>query len=204
MSSAAKAMPRKVHPSPEARPQSRVPASADQLTDQNIRTIVELERAARTTDDLGQRLAAAVAAFCGSMTFIWIHVAWFAAWIAVNTLPLLARHPDPFPFTFLTLIVSLEAIFLSAFILINQKLENRLTEQRSQLDLQINLLTEQENTEMLKMLRSIADKVGAVVDPAVDLAVLEATTRPEKLAEQLEQATAQADADRRSGTPPAG
>ena len=204
MSSAAKVTPREADSSADPRSVSRPPASVDQLTDRNIRTIVELERAARATSSLGQRLAAAVAAFCGSMTFVWIHVAWFAAWIFVNTSPWLARHPDPFPFTFLTLIVSLEAIFLAAFILISQSQENRLTEQRSQLDLQINLLTEQENTQMLKILRRVADKVGAAVDTDLELAAFEAATRPEKLAEQLEQATAQGDADRHSGTQPAG
>ena len=60
-------------------------------------------------------------------------------------------HPDPFPFTFLKLVVSLEAIFLFAYILINQKQDTRIAERRSRLDLQINLLTEQENTTMLKV-----------------------------------------------------
>lgn len=204
MASAAKVTPREADSSADPRSVSRPPASVDQLTDRNIRTIVELGRAARATSSLGQRLATAVAAYCGSMTFVWIHVAWFTAWIVLNTSPWLARHPDPFPFTFLTLIVSLEAIFLSAFILISQSQENRLTEQRSQLDLQINLLTEQENTEMLKILRRVADKVGVAVDPDLDLAAFEAAIRPEKLAEQLEQATAQGDADRLSGSQPAG
>ncbi|CAN5665265.1 hypothetical protein BH11PSE7_BH11PSE7_20310 [soil metagenome] len=50
------------------------------------------------------------------MTFVWLYVAWFTKWILVNTLPG-RHHVDPFPFTFLTLMVSLEAILLSAFIL---------------------------------------------------------------------------------------
>ena len=70
---------------------------------------------------------------------------------SINDLPGVP-HFDPFPFTFLTLVVSLEAIFLSAFILISQNHETRLSERRNQLDLQINLLTEQENTKMLKLL----------------------------------------------------
>ena len=151
----------------------------DDLTDRNVRTIVELERAERAASSPGQRLAAAIAAFCGSMAFIWIHVAWFGTWILVNTLPQMPQPVDPFPFTLLNLIVSLEAIFLSAFILISHNQENRLTEHRSHLDLQINLLTEQENTKMLKMLRSIADKVGADTGQDADLAALEASTKPE-------------------------
>jgi uncharacterized membrane protein len=84
-----------------------------------------------------------------------------------------------------TLVVSLEAIFLSTFILISQNHETRLSERRNQLDLQINLLTEQENTKMLKLLERIAEKVGAVTNDDLTLQVLE----PEKLVEQIEKAT---------------
>ena len=114
----------------------------------------------------------------------------FAVWIFINTSPVFAHHPDPFPFTLLTLTVALESIFLSSFILISQRHETQLTEQRSHLDLQINLLIEQENTMMLKMLKSIAAKVGAEIDADADLAAMEESTRPEQLLEQIEKAAA--------------
>ena len=72
------------------------------------------------------------------------------------------------------------------FILISQNRDARLSERRNQLDLQINLLTEQENTKMLTMLKQIADKVGADVNQDPTLAVLEQATQPEKLVEQIE------------------
>ena len=165
------------------------PTSVDAVTDRNLRMILEQERSAKSGHSPGERLAAHIAAFCGSMPFIWIHVAFFVAWIAFNTSPWSASMRDPFPFFFLSFLVSLEAIFLSAFILISQNQEKRLTEQRSHLDLQINLLTEQENTHMLKMLRSIAAKVGADLDEHPDLAALEQATQPERLLEQIDQAT---------------
>ena len=96
--------------------------------------------------------------FAGSALFLALHVAWFAAWIVINVSPGIG-HFDPFPFTFLTLVVSLEAIFLSSFILISQKRAALISERRNQLDLQINLLTEQENTRMLKVLGAIANKL---------------------------------------------
>jgi uncharacterized membrane protein len=85
------------------------------------------------------------------------------------------------------LVVSLEAIFLSTFILISQNHEHRVSERRNHLDLQINLLTEQENTVMLAMLEAIATKVGADVsrDPRIPELIKE--TQPEKLAKQIEQ-----------------
>jgi uncharacterized membrane protein len=116
--------------------------------------------------------------------FVWVHMIWFGAWVILNVLPGIP-HFDLFPFTFLTLVVSLEAIFLSTFILISQNHETRLSERRNQLDLQINLLTEQENTKMLKLLERIAEKVGAVTNDDLTLQVLE----PEKLVEQIEKAT---------------
>ena len=90
--------------------------------------------------------------------------------------------------------MSLEAIFLSAFILISQNHETRLTERRNQLDLQINLLTEQENTKMLKLLERMAQKIGVTTEDDPTVQVLEQSTRPEKLVEQIEEAAKQTNA----------
>lgn len=161
----------------------------DALTDKNVRTIIALENSAKSATTAGERLAARVATFCGNMIFVWVHLACFAAWILYNTLPGFAPHADPFPFVALTFAVSLEAIFLSAFILISQNEEKRLTKQRSHLNLQITLLTEQENTRMLKILNTIASKVGAEMDDGLGFATLEEPTRPEKLMDQIDAAT---------------
>src|SRR4029079_5842946 len=118
-----------------------------------------------------------IARFCGSMTFVWVHVAWFGAWILINALPGLP-HLDPFPFTFLTLVVSLEAIFLSTFILISQNHDTRISERRNHLDLQLNLLSEQENTQMIRMLRAIAEKLGVEVTNDFHLTALSEKTEP--------------------------
>jgi len=165
--------------------------SVDELTEQNVRAIVELERAAKLNRSFSQRVAHAVASFCGTMTFAWVHVVWFAVWIGVNVWPGV-KHVDPFPFIFLTLMVSLEAIFLSTFILISQNEETRLAERRNALDLQINLLTEQENTKMLQMLAAIGAKLDVRFDGDPDLTVLEQATRPDKLAQQIDRASGEA------------
>ena len=169
--------------------------SADALTERNIQKIVGLEQAAKASRSFGERFATHVATFCGNMTFVWFHFLAFSGWILYNTSSFFTFHPDPPPFTFLALTVSVEAIFLSSFILISQSRETRLTEQRSQLDLQLNLLIEQENTKMLKMLKSIAVKVGADFDGDADLAALEESTHPERLLDQIEKATANHRAD---------
>jgi hypothetical protein len=109
----------------------RARSEAD-VTRENVQAMRKLEELAVAQRTVADRVAEFVAKFCGSITFVWIHVAGFAAWIGWNVLPRLP-HFDPYPFTFLTLCVSLEAIFLSSFILIAQNYEMRITERRNQL-----------------------------------------------------------------------
>jgi uncharacterized membrane protein len=163
----------------------RAAASAARLTEKNVETVTRLEEAARQQRTRTDRLAEKIASFCGSMTFVWVHVIWFGSWILLNLIPGI-RHVDPFPFTFLTLIVSLEAIFLSTFILISQNLDSRISERRSHLDLQLNLLSEQENTKMIVILHAIAAKVGADLTQDPQLQALSEETQPERLIEQIE------------------
>ena len=95
---------------------------------------------ARATAALGTRIAAVMTRFSGSMTFAVLHAIWFAFWILYN---LLAPSPfDPFPFGLLTLIVSLEAIFLSTFVLISQNRESSRSNERAQQDFRTNVFSE--------------------------------------------------------------
>ena len=162
-------------------------ACADDLTQGNVESMRRVEQQALAKRSRADRIAAFVASFCGSMPFVWLHVLLFFVWLALNSWPGIG-HFDPYPFTFLTLVVSLEAIFLSAFILISQNYELRISDRRNQLDLQINLLTEQENTKMLQLLERIAEKVGVDVSMDAELRFLKQVTHPEKLIAQIEQA----------------
>ena len=160
--------------------------SVEQLTQRNIEVVRKLEEAANQERTTSDRVAMLIAKFCGSMTFVWVHVIGFAGWITLNLVPNV-EHVDPFPFTFLTFVVSLEAIFLSTFILISQNHDTRISERRNHLDLQINLLSEQENTKMLMMLQAIAEKVGAEIEPDEDMTVLAQETELEKVVAQIQQ-----------------
>ena len=160
-------------------------ASVDDLTRRNVELIRQLEESAKQERTRSDLVAEAIANFCGSMTFVWVHVVWFGAWVVINVAPGIP-HLDPFPFTFLTLVVSLEAIFLSTFILISQNQDTKISERRNHLDLQINLLSEQENTKMIVILQAIAAKVGAEISPDPHLHALSKETEPEKLVRQIE------------------
>jgi uncharacterized membrane protein len=168
----------------------RRPRSVADVTRENVHAMHKLDEVAVANRTLTDRIAEFVARFCGSITFVWIHAALFTAWLAWNVVPGLP-HFDPYPFTFLTLCVSLEAIFLSSFILIAQNYEMRISERRSQLDLQINLLAEQENTKMLQLLDRMAKKMGLYEEDDPEIAALEQATRPDMLGRQIDEALRQ-------------
>ncbi len=164
------------------------PNSVDQLTQQNVEAVAKLEAATKTSLSLADRTANRINMFCGSMAFVYIHIAWYAAWILLNTVLPARFHFDAYPFSFLTLTVSLEAIFLSAFIMIAQNRQNILSERRAQLDLQINLLSEQENTKMLCLLQGIAQKLGVSHGDEKEIAALAEAVTPENLVRQIDEA----------------
>lgn len=163
--------------------------SMEELMRRNVEVISRLEHAAQERRSAIDRVIDGITAFCGSVPFVWMHLLWYGGWVAYNTLPSV-RHFDPFPFQFLTLVVSLEAILLSTFILITQNRQAALAERRNELDLQINILAEQENTKALVLLDAIAHKLGLHECDDPEMKALEESARPEALVEQLEQCTA--------------
>src|SRR4029079_6982191 len=115
-----------------------------------------------------------------------LHVAWFSVWVLLNTGRLGAPAFDPFPYGLLTMIVSLEAIFLSTLVLITQNRLSREEQQRADLDLHIGLLTEHELTRVLQMLDAIQEKLGIENHAASELADLEMETKPEDVLAEIE------------------
>lgn len=91
-----------------------------------------------------QRAADFVAWFSGSLSFLLLNALWFAVWIALNTLPLGLVAFDPYPFGLLTMIVSLEAIFLSCFVLISQNRQSEKDRLRADVEYDVNIKAEME------------------------------------------------------------
>lgn len=137
-------------------------------TQRNIRAICELEQTALDQRSTSARIGDKIATQAGKMWFIAAHVVWFSVWIAFN-MAVGGKAFDPFPFQLLTMIVSLEAIFLSLFILMSQNRSGLQADQRNHLDLQINLLAEDENTKMLQMLQALCKhhKLPIANDPEI-------------------------------------
>jgi uncharacterized membrane protein len=120
------------------------------------------------------------------MVFVYLHIVWFSAWILLNTGRVGVRSFDPFPYGLLTMVVSLEAIFLSTFVLISQNRLSEEAEHRADLDLHIGLLTEHELTRVLQMLDAIQHKMGIEPDKDSDLTDLEMETKPEDVLAEIE------------------
>lgn len=154
----------------------------------NISAVSAIEHEALERRSCGERLGDVVARSAGQMWFIGLHGLWFGVWITLNSGLISSLRPfDPFPFQFLTFVVSLEAIFLSLFILMSQNRSSRQADARAHLDLQINLLAEQESTKVLQMLQSLCNYhgLGEARDPEVQ--DLKTRTEPEELLRELKE-----------------
>ncbi len=156
------------------------------VIERNIRTIIALRRKADKERSLQDRIADVITDFSGRTVFVYLHLIWFVAWILVNEGYYGVQPFDPFPYGLLTMIVSLEAIFLSTFVLISQNRLSQEADRRADLDLHIGLLTEHELTRALKMLDAIQHKLGIAHDDDHELADLEMETKPEDVLAEIE------------------
>jgi len=161
------------------------PLLAD-VIENNIQHLLRLRLQTAQKRTRQERLADVVTAFSGRMRFVYLHIFWFGAWILSNTGWFGLPRFDPFPYGLLTMIVSLEAIFLSTFVLLSQNRLSADADRRDDLDLHIGLLTEHEVTRVLQMLDAIQQKLGITNDPASDLAQLEIETKPEDVLAEIQ------------------
>ena len=155
-------------------------------TQHNIKQISELEKDDLARRSISERIGDAIAAGAGQMWFIVVHAIWFTIWMCLNSKAVPGMPSfDPFPFALLTMIVSLEAIFLSLFILMSQNRSSRQADRRNHLDLQINLLSEDENTKMLQMLQAICAHHGLAIGKDPEIAELAKRTEPQQVLKEL-------------------
>ncbi len=123
----------------------------------------------RSLLDAQDLVADKVTNFAGSLTFVYIHAAWFGAWIAMNVgLAGINREFDKFPFGLLTMIVSLEAIFLSTFVMVTQNRQAARSDIRSQLDFETNLRSEIWSVHIGAALNIDVEHVESVVQTAIE------------------------------------
>ncbi len=169
---------------------ARAPISGDSplnsVLSENIKTLADKQVEQAENAGLQERLAEAITAFSGSMAFVYMHLVLVGGWVAVN-LSLIPAVPafDP-TFVILATVASVEAIFLSTFVLISQNRAARMAERRAQLDLQTSLLAEHEITRLLTLTREIGRKLGVEAAEDSDLEELERDVSPEKVLEEID------------------
>ncbi len=156
------------------------------IIERNIETLLELRSQMERNRSPQDRVADLITRFSGSNVFLYCHIAWFGAWLALNLGWVGTKAFDPYPFGLLTMIVSLEAIFLSTFVLISQNRMAAMSDERADLDLQINLLSEYEITKILKLTDAIADHLGLKQGKDSELKELERTVPPDALLREMQ------------------
>jgi uncharacterized membrane protein len=164
----------------------------------NIRALVEVRRREEGRKRPTDRVADAITRFAGSMWCVYGHAALFGAWLFVNGLDVVPGRLkwDPYPFVMLAMFASVEAIFLSTFILISQNRMQRVADRRSELDLQIGLLTEHELTRAIHLLDAVARRLDAPRPPDPELDEIKTDVHPERVVEEIERAEKEIDPDR--------
>lgn len=122
----------------------------------------------------------------GTIWFFALNGIWFSIWIIINTgLIPGVKIFDPFPFGLLTMIVSLEAIFLAIIVLISQNREAHVAELREEIDLQINVRAEQEITKMLIILDAIHDHLGLPAEDDEELSMMKHRTNLDEIEKEI-------------------
>ncbi|XXT17164.1 DUF1003 domain-containing protein [Sorangium sp. So ce429] len=162
----------------------------------NIHALLQVRKDLERKKSFQEALADRITSFTGSMTFVFLHAGIVGGWLAVNTGVIAGVKPfDPFPFVMLAMIASVEAIFLSTFVLISQNRMQALADKRAELDLQINLLAEHEITRLIELVDGISRHLKVPRSTDLHLEELKKDVHPEVVMEEIERAKQDAAAE---------
>jgi uncharacterized membrane protein len=155
--------------------------------DRNIEALLKRREQEAQQSTRQERAADAITRFAGSMMFVYLHLLIFALWIIVNVgllPPMLAFDPS---LVILAMAASVEAIFISTFVLISQNRMAEADDKRADLNLQICLLAEHETTELLTLVSAIAEKLDVEIETREGLEELKEQVTPEEVLDEIEE-----------------
>jgi uncharacterized membrane protein len=163
------------------------PSGLSPVLERNIRSLTERRRRERREAPLQARVADAITRFAGSMVFVYVHIAVFGIWTAVNAglVGFIPKWDESF--VILGTSASVEAIFLSTFVLISQNRMAAAADKRADLDLQISLLAEHEITRVVALTSAIAARLGIEAASDPELAELKQDVAPEAVLDEIEE-----------------
>ncbi|WBH17477.1 DUF1003 domain-containing protein [Sphingomonas radiodurans] len=169
------------HPAP-------TPPGLTSVLDRNITRMQERRAADERDATLSERVSDAITRFAGSMTFVIIHAVAYGTWIAINVGIVPGIEPFDPSFVMLAMEASVEAIFLSTFVLISQNRMMGAAARQSDLDLQINLLAEHELTHLVSIVDAMARKMGVDIVDEAHLSEIKQDVSPEAVLDGLDAA----------------
>jgi uncharacterized membrane protein len=125
----------------------------------NIERVVQLEAEQERKVPAANRLSEAIGGFAGTTGFVLVQIVFVGLWLALNSGVMIVPF-DPYPYVFLGVVLALEAVLLTSFVLIRQNRMSEKADQRGHLDLQINLLAEKEITKVIQLLQRMSKEMG--------------------------------------------
>ena len=157
---------------------------SEQVTEEMLQSIQKRLNERRTMSD---KLADFLVWSAGTITFVIIHIVLFAVWIMINLdfIPAIKIF-DPYPFNFLTMTVSLEAIFLAIFVLMSQNRESKTADLRQEFDVQVNIIAEREITKIIHMLAYVMNHLNISYEKDAELRQMMRPLNIDEIREQLE------------------
>lgn len=167
------------HPSP-------TPPGFSSVLERNLQRMRERRVIEEAHTNLSERLSDKITSFAGSMTFVGLHAVAYGAWIVANLGWIPGVKPFDTSFVILAMEASVEAIFLSTFVLISQNRMMSAAARQSDLDLQINLLAEHELTRLVVLVDAMAQKMGVDVVNRDELEEIKQDVSPEAVLDQLD------------------
>jgi uncharacterized membrane protein len=172
-------LPKLTHPVP-------TPPGLGSVLARNLVRMEERRTREAAEASLSERISDRVTRFAGSMTFVVVHAVAYGLWLAINLGAVPGVTPFDPSFVVLAMEASVEAIFLSTFVLISQNRMMGAAAKQSDLDLQINMLTEHELTRLVKLVDAIAAEMGVDVIDRDELSEIEQDVSPEAVLDSLE------------------
>ena len=172
------------HPSPK-------PPGLSTVLERNIQALSERRLREERQATIQEKVAETITRFTGSMLFVYIHLAVFGFWIVANLgwVPGVPKWDESF--VVLAMIASVEAIFLSTFVLISQNRMQAAADKRADLDLQISLLAEHEITKLATLVAAIASHVGVETEVDGELDEITQDVAPEAVLDKIEETRTQ-------------
>ena len=162
------------------------PENLNSALRRNIQALRERRREEEARASADEQVARAISRFAGSMRFVYVHAAVYGFWILANLGWVPGIRPWDPSFVVLAMVASVEAIFLSTFILITQNRMAAAADTRAELDVQISLLAEAEITKLVEMVSAIADRLGVPPLERGEIEEMKRTVAPEAVLDAIE------------------